>query len=158
MYSKIMVPYDGSDHAKSALEYAKGLVLDVPDAHLFVVHVVPSGVMGLDRIGTDGALDGVPFGLLDYDQYEGVVKHVLDDAKEKVAAHLGCSLEDIDDRSTVEVIAGVSPASALAKYAEDHHCDLIVMGRRGLGAIRGMLGSVSYGVLRDTDIPVLTVK
>ena len=32
------------------------------------------------------------------------------------------------------------------------------MGRRGLGAIRGMLGSVSFGVLRATDVPVLTVK
>ena len=25
LYSKIMVPYDGSEHAKHALEYAKGL-------------------------------------------------------------------------------------------------------------------------------------
>lgn len=46
----------------------------------------------------------------------------------------------------------------LSRYAEEHDCDLIVMGRRGLGAIRGMLGSVSFGVLRATDVPVLTVK
>ena len=32
------------------------------------------------------------------------------------------------------------------------------MGRRGLGALRGMLGSVSYAVLRNADMPVLTVK
>ena len=32
------------------------------------------------------------------------------------------------------------------------------LGRRGLGALRGMLGSVSFGVLRSVDVPVLTVK
>ena len=32
------------------------------------------------------------------------------------------------------------------------------MGRRGLGALRGMLGSVSYGVLHSAEMPVLTVK
>ncbi len=32
------------------------------------------------------------------------------------------------------------------------------MGRRGLGAVRGMLGSVSYALLRESEIPVLTVK
>lgn len=31
-------------------------------------------------------------------------------------------------------------------------------GRHALGALRGMLGSVSYGVLRSVEVPVLTVK
>ena len=53
---------------------------------------------------------------------------------------------------------GNALAAVLADYAKHHDVDLIVMGRRGLGAIRGMLGSVSYSLLRETDIPVLTVK
>ena len=36
--------------------------------------------------------------------------------------------------------------------------DLVVMGRRGLGALRGMLGSVDFGVLRSVEVPILTVK
>ena len=63
-----------------------------------------------------------------------------------------------DERITVEAVADTSPAEAIAKYAATHGADLIVMGRRGLGALRGMLGSVSYGVLHSAEMPVLTVK
>lgn len=157
MYSKIMVPYDGSEHAKHAIEYAKGLTAGT-DIPIVIVHVVPSGVMGTDQIGDAGSLDGVPFGMLDYAQYEGVVKAALDQAKAKVVENLGDTISDAVDRISVEAIAGTAPAEALARYAEKVGCDLIVMGRRGLGAIRGMLGSVSFGVLRSTEIPVLTVK
>ena len=152
LYSKIMVPYDGSEHAKHALEYAKGLAA-ISDAKIAIVHVVPSGVMGVDQIGTEGSLDGVPFGMLNYEQYEGVVRAALDQAKEKVTENLAGLVEDIADIVTIDVVAGTAPAEALARYA-----DLIVMGRRGLGAIRGMLGSVSFGLLRSTEVPVLTVK
>ena len=156
LYSKIMVPYDGSEHAKHALEYAKGLA-GASDAKIAIVHVVPSGVMGVDQVGTEGSLDGVPFGMLNYDKYEGVVKAALDQAKEKVEENLSGLTDGIDD-VVIDVIAGTSPADALARYADKNGCDLIVMGRRGLGAIRGMLGSVSFGLLRSTDVPVLTVK
>lgn len=157
LYSKIMVPYDGSEHAKHALEYAKGLAA-TSDAKIVIVHVVPSGVMGVDQIGTEGSLDGVPFGMLNYEQYEGVVRAALDQAKEKVTENLAGLIEDIADIVTIDVVAGTAPAEALARYADKNGCDLIVMGRRGLGAIRGMLGSVSFGLLRSTDVPVLTVK
>lgn len=157
LYSKIMVPYDGSEHAKHALEYAKGLAA-TSDAKIAIVRVVPSGVMGVDQIGTEGSLDGVPFGMLNYEQYEGVVRAALDQAKEKVTENLAGLVEDIADIVTIDVVAGTAPAEALARYADKNGCDLIVMGRRGLGAIRGMLGSVSFGLLRSTDVPVLTVK
>lgn len=157
LYSKIMVPYDGSEHAKHALEYAKGLAA-ISDAKIVIVHVVPSGVMGVDQIGTEGSLDGVPFGMLNYEQYEGVVRAALDQAKEKVSENLAGLVKDIADIVTIDVVAGTAPAEALARYADKNGCDLIVMGRRGLGAIRGMLGSVSFGLLRSTEVPVLTVK
>ena len=88
MFRHVMVPYDGSDHAKNALNYAKDLVAGDADAKLSVVHAVPSSYMGVDRMGTDGALDGVPYGMLDYEEYQGVVKRVLDEAQKRVAEEL----------------------------------------------------------------------
>ena len=85
MFRHVMVPYDGSDHAKNALNYAKDLVAGDADAKLSVVHAVPSSYMGVDRMGTDGALDGVPYGMLDYEEYQGVVKRVLDELAKKAA-------------------------------------------------------------------------
>ena len=96
--------------------------------------------------------------MLNYEQYEGVVRAALDQAKEKVTENLAGLVEDIADIVTIDVVAGTAPAEALARYADKNGCDLIVMGRRGLGAIRGMLGSVSFGLLRSTEVPVLTVK
>lgn len=157
-FRNIMVPYDGSEHAKNALNYAIGLAAEGDDTKVSVVHAVPSGYMGADLMGTDGALDGVPYGMMDYEEYQAVVKRVLDEAVSRVKENLGDTLADLGDRAVVEAVAGASAADALARYAEEHDCDLIVMGRRGLGAIRGMLGSVSFGVLRSTEVPVLTVK
>ena len=50
------------------------------------------------------------------------------------------------------------PGGQIVTYAIDNLCDLIVMGSRGLGALRGILGSVSSYVLRNADVPVLIVK
>lgn len=157
-FSNIMVPYDGSEHAKNALAYAKDLVANDPEAKITIVHAVPSSYVGADALNTAGSLDGVPYGMLDYEEYQGIVQRVLDEAKANVEKDLAADLEGFGDRLQVAAVAATSPADALARFAEKNGCDLIVMGRRGLGAIRGMLGSVSFGVLRSTEIPVLTVK
>ena len=51
-----------------------------------------------------------------------------------------------------------SPHDAITGYAEAGDYDCIVMGHRGMGAVRSMLGSVCYSVLQKTQIPVLIVK
>lgn len=56
------------------------------------------------------------------------------------------------------VVQRGNPADVICDYAKDNDIDCIVMGRRGLGGIRAVLGSVSTAVLRGTDLPVLVVK
>ena len=130
-YAKIMVPFDGSVHSKEALAYAKGLLALAPEAKLVVTRAVPVGTPA-----TGGDMSGSLLrGQYSYD-----------------------ALDDVKERSEVEVVMGVNVADALVRYACEQGVDLIVMGRRGLGAIRGMIGSVSYALLREAEIPVLTVK
>ena len=51
-----------------------------------------------------------------------------------------------------------SALEGIVDYVTSRDIDLVIMGRRGLGALRGMLGSVSYGVLHSADVPVMTIK
>ena len=153
-YAKIMVPFDGSVHSKEALAYAKGLLALAPEAKLVVTRAVPVGTPA-----TGGDMSGSLLrGQFSYEQYRAIVDQMLATAKGEVLDELGDALDDVKERSGVEVVMGVNVADALVRYACEQGVDLIVMGRRGLGAIRGMIGSVSYALLREAEIPVLTVK
>ena len=154
LYSKIMVPYDGSDHAKEAVRYAKELAALNPEATVDVIQALSVGAMDFQATYSDG----VYYGQIDYEQYKQLLDATVAAAKKAMKDSLGDSLDELGERATVEVVPGNTLAAVLADYAKHHDIDLIVMGRRGLGAIRGMLGSVSYSLLRETDIPVLTVK
>lgn len=50
-------------------------------------------------------------------------------------------------------------AETIAQFATDQSCDQIVMGTRGLGAMgSALMGSVTTGLLRLTNLPVTLVK
>lgn len=61
-----------------------------------------------------------------------------------------------EDRIQRILVEG-DPAWHIAHWANDHHVDLIVMGTRGLGKLRGLLmGSVAAKVIHDVCCPVWT--
>ena len=56
-------------------------------------------------------------------------------------------------------IGSGEPTPVLIDMAERHGCDAIILGARGLGALRSaLMGSVSQGVLHASRIPVTVVK
>ena len=125
MYFKnILVPYDESDHAKSALHIALGLAGPYPD---------PTS-------------------------YERIMQSVAENACSDAQALIEQSRDDAQCEIVADAVISSSPVEGIADYVRSHDIDLVVMGRRGLGALRGMIGSVSFGVLRSVDVPVLTVK
>lgn len=155
-YQCIVVPFDGSDHAQSALgaasEIAKG-----HDTHVHVVNVVPINIFP-EVAATDPVATVTP-SYVTQKTYSELFDDTLLNIHEEMMGAIGDTLAQLDEgQVTYEVIAHPSAVDGIIDYASDNDCDLIVMGRRGLGAIRGLLGSVSYGVIRATAIPVLTVK
>ncbi len=51
------------------------------------------------------------------------------------------------------------PADTIIKYAQEQKIDNIIMGHRGMGALKSMvLGSVSQKVLHNSSIPVTIIK
>ncbi len=57
------------------------------------------------------------------------------------------------------VLVGLMVVEAILQTADDEHVDLIVMSRRGLGRLQGLLvGSVSERVARHANVPVFLVS
>jgi nucleotide-binding universal stress UspA family protein len=66
------------------------------------------------------------------------------------------------DRTRVPYVASVLfgiPAETIIRYAEEHDIDGIVMGTRGMSALRNfLLGSVAAKVVGSAEVPVTLVK
>lgn len=134
MNRKVVVGYDGSEASRKALEYAAA---SVNGGKLFVVTAV---VPPPDWMGSPGWQESI-----DAEHKRG--GELLDDA----IAHLPKSV----DYST-ELIEGPA-ADAIVDVAEARDADTIVVGSRGLGRVRALLGSVSHDVLKQADRPVVVV-
>ena len=87
-------------------------------------------------------------------------EEVTEEASKALHREIDPLLSGLMNKVYIELLQETQPSGQIVTYAIDNLCDLIVMGSRGLGVLRGMLGSVSYGVLRsaEIDVPVLIVK
>lgn len=56
-------------------------------------------------------------------------------------------------------IASGDPGHTLVELIERHGCDAVIMGARGVGALRhALLGSVSQALVHDAPVPVTIVR
>lgn len=142
MFNHILIPTDGSDAVRPAVEMALNLA-ETHDATLHVLFIVhqPTSVSGTGE-GFSG-LDN----LLNELEEEG---HQATDAIAEQAT--GSDIE------TEPVVQRGNPHDDILTYANEHDIDLIVMGTHGrTGVKRALLGSVTEDVVRHSEIPVLTV-
>lgn len=138
---KVLIAIDGSEHALRAVRYAADLCRtgNAPEIHL--LNVQPKPVLWQ----THG-------------MEEEIAEQHLKARGEQQAAAACELLGDLAVPYTLHITLG-EPAQGIADSARQLDCDAIVMGRRGLGSIAGlMLGSVAAKVLHLSDLPVVSVK
>ncbi len=158
VYKRIVVPHDGSQPSKNALEVAKKLIADDPSSTLHIISVIPAGAVAFEVESPSDLGLGVPMLLSDPDSYERVIENTRANAMSALNEAIGDTLDNVKCNVQLATPVASRAADGIVDYANEHKCEIIVMGRRGLGSLRGMLGSVSYGVLHQADMPVLTVK
>ena len=157
MYTNILVPYDGSEHAQHALHAAAALAKEEADATLTILSVNDLPDYNDATFEVAARMAGVTD--FDVETAKKNQENYVEEQKAELDREIESALGPAPSGLTVKIeVLGGHAQEIIAAYAKRHDCDCIVMGRRGLGAIRGALGSVSYAVLRSTDLPVLIVK
>jgi nucleotide-binding universal stress UspA family protein len=139
---KVLLPIDGSDAALDAVRYA-----------LRLVHAGLRASFVLANVQEPATL------------YEVVVAHdaeVIEHVSAAAAAHSLEPAQALLRAAGAEFESEVGtgdPGHVLVDIAERFECELVIMGARGVGALRAaLLGSVSTSVLHASSVPVMIVK
>ena len=146
MISRILVPIDGSEHSKRALEFACDLATQY-DAEVHLLYVIQS--VYYDKIMVLGSARVTIH--MNQEEMEKAGNAVLDAAKDIAAEH--------GAKMVTETIESGSPTEVILEESKNRDIDLIVMGSRGLSDLGGlMLGSVSHKVNHLAECTCVTVK
>jgi nucleotide-binding universal stress UspA family protein len=135
---RLVVGYDGSPAAREAVRVAARRA--GPHGIVWIVHALHPPPDRYDR--TDKARW--------YAEHRDRAWSVLD------GLLLGDAAELMETTYETELVEGSPPAAILA-VARTHDADEIVVGSRGLGSVRALLGSVSHELLEIADRPVLVI-
>jgi nucleotide-binding universal stress UspA family protein len=141
MYKRILVPLDGSELAKKALDHAEKLA-ETFDSEIILFQVVPF-------IPTYGAPElMMPF----------IVDEKQKEAAEKYLSNLSEELKKRSFKVTAKVKTGKQVAVEIIDFAKESGVDLIVMCTHGRSGItRWVLGSVAHKVLTRAETPILLI-
>ncbi len=141
MYKKILVPLDGSELSKKALDHAEKLAKTF-DAEIILFQVVPF----------------MPI----YGSPELVTPLIVDEKQKEVAerslTNLAEEMKKRGHKVTSMVRTGQQVAVEIIDFAKESGADLIVMCTHGRSGItRWVLGSVAHKVLTRAETPILLI-
>jgi nucleotide-binding universal stress UspA family protein len=138
---RILIATDGSPSAAEAMRVGLDLAVEQGAAVTFVHVVSPAFATPSERL--DAATLLRPLAIHD--------DEIALDAAAELARDAGVDAE-------VVIVAG-NAADEIVAYADTIDTDLIVVGSRGRGAVRGLLlGSVSRAILQEARRPVLVAR
>lgn len=139
MYNEILVPTDGSPAAESAIEHAVDLAKRY-GARIHGLYAVDATSFASVEVGTDLVVDA-----LETEGTEAVARI------ERAALDAGLDV--------VTTVSSGTASRSILEYADEHDIDLVVMGTHGRrGVERFLMGSVTERVVRNADVPVMTVR
>ena len=147
MIDRILVTSDGSAASNRAVGLAANMAVK-HDASLYLLNVIremqlPPELKKMARVENIGEAR--------QDVLDFVAEKILGDA-ERRAKSKGA-------KQVRKATSHGDPATAIARYAQRNKIDLIVMGTRGLGKVKGMLmGSVSRKVANACNVNLLLVR
>lgn len=140
MKEQILVAVDGSNNSLEALEEA-GRFAEISHCKIILVNVQPSFHTVHTRLYIKEEL------IKEYQE------ELFENATRSAVQYLQAQKIDY------ELIFKIGdPAQQICNLAKELKVRYIVLGSRGMGLVKGtVLGSVSYGVLHETAIPILVI-
>lgn len=175
MISKILLAYDGSDNGRRAVDVAAELSSKIK-ADLYIVHVLMHGrptkeLMHLAEVEhlvaqaqkslpSPVAADSVlSYDLLAQTEPDGQSARVISAMGDLLISYAKGSCQKQGAKVVKTLVRDGDYADEILDAADELGVDLIVVGSRGLGKVRGaILGSVSQKVLHHAKQTVVAVK
>jgi nucleotide-binding universal stress UspA family protein len=152
MINNILVATDASAASNRALEMAAQLA-EQHNAELLIVHVIRDMQ--------------IPFEIKEIPELESQQIESFSEAREKIMRKVAESvLKDARDKAgkaganKIQTAIGTGdPATGILDFAKRREIDMIVIGTRGLGKLKGtILGSVSRKVTNNAETSCLIVR
>ena len=138
---KVLVPMDGSDPSRAALEHA---LTTFPEAEVVVLHVID--------IGSSYAYGG------EMAYYIDTIREIGEEQAEEIFEEAQTIAETYDREISTKCVEG-SASRSIVRVAEDIGIDHIVIGSHGrTGVTRILLGSVAERVTRRAPVTVTVVR
>ncbi|NOJ30170.1 MAG: hypothetical protein DA328_08405 [Nitrososphaeraceae archaeon] len=153
LFSKIVVPVDGSENSRHAAKYA----IDIGsryNSQVILMNIIYS------PLNTEYSNLS---GFVTPSQIERLAEKAKDEAEKEFEKIIKDNKENIDfdkaDVKTEVVSTSISVYSTILEYVKKEDVDLIVMGSRGrTGLKKILLGSTSSGVVTYAECPVMIIK
>ncbi|KAI8054960.1 uncharacterized protein B0P05DRAFT_560910 [Gilbertella persicaria] len=170
---RVAIAYDGSDDARKLFDWSVKNIIRPDSDHIILLSAVHrneksnGGVFPSVRRLSSGSghhkdNDDLPMLSTTATKVEEALKETENHPQGQTARQ---RLEDMSARlrqlniSSEEHILWGEAKTLIPRYTEAHKVDLLIMGSRGLGAVKSVfLGSVSDTCLKECPCPVLVVR
>ena len=133
----VVVGFDGSELSHAAVAAARAQAGN--DGKVIVVHAY-----------------WLPPDFLGWAEYDRLLAKRQSHARAALDELVRDRVDTLGADHEIELIGG-TPAQALLDVARARHANTIVVGSRGLGRVKGAIGSVSQRLLQLADVPVLVI-